>query len=104
MPPSAADWRSNEETLLMARWRDLDEDENEDDFEDEDEEFEEADEAGDDTVPCPYCKEAIPEDAPRCPYCEQYISAEDEGRSSSRPLWFVVAVLVCLVIVFLWIV
>ncbi len=87
----------------MARWRDLEEDdEDEDDFEDE--EFEEADEGGDDTALCPYCKEAIPEDAPRCPYCEQYISAEDEGGASSRPIWFVVAVVVCLVIVLLWIV
>jgi hypothetical protein len=29
------------------------------------------------TVPCPYCKHAIHEDALRCPYCENYISAED---------------------------
>lgn len=29
------------------------------------------------TVPCPYCRREIVEDAERCPYCENYISAED---------------------------
>ena len=30
-----------------------------------------------DTVPCPYCRAPIHEDAERCPKCENYISRED---------------------------
>ncbi len=38
------------------------------------------------TVPCPYCKAEILEDAERCPRCENYISAED-APTSGKPLW-----------------
>jgi hypothetical protein len=59
-------------------------------------------EQGDDTIPCPYCRRAIHEDSQRCPYCENYLSAED-APPGPKPWWFVIGVLVCLVIVFLWI-
>jgi hypothetical protein len=59
----------------------------------------------DDTVPCPYCREPIPEDTPRCPYCENYISEEDEAAPSTpKPWWLILGVLACLFAVYLWIV
>jgi hypothetical protein len=55
------------------------------------------------TLPCPYCRRAIHEDAQRCPYCEHYISEEDRPETV-KPLWLVVGVVVCLALVLLWIV
>ena len=55
------------------------------------------------TVPCPYCKREIHEDAERCPYCEAYISEED-APPARKPWWVVLGVVVCLYIVFRWIV
>jgi predicted nucleic acid-binding Zn ribbon protein len=54
-------------------------------------------------MPCPYCGEEIHEDAQRCPYCENYISAEDAPQQR-KPWWIVAGVLLCLVLVYLWIV
>ena len=45
------------------------------------------------TVPCPYCKADILEDAERCPRCENYISAEDAPQAS-RPLWIWILLIV----------
>jgi len=53
-----------------------------------------------DTVPCPYCRRPIHEDAERCPYCEQYISAEDVP--GQKPWWMIAGALVCLLIVVGW--
>jgi hypothetical protein len=68
--------------------------------------FEEDDDYGDDdsepTVPCPYCRREIHEDAQRCPYCERYISDED-APPSRKPVWIVIGVLVCLYVVYRWI-
>lgn len=63
------------------------------------------DEGDDDaaTVPCPYCKREIHEDAERCPYCEAYISKED-APPARKPWWVVLGVVVCLYIVLRWIV
>jgi hypothetical protein len=56
------------------------------------------DDAGDDTtVPCPFCRHDIFEDAPRCPHCERYLSAEDFTRGA-KPVWVVVTAVVCLLI------
>ena len=55
------------------------------------------------TVPCPYCKREIHEDSQRCPYCEHYISGEDAPAGRKR-WWIVVGVILCLYIVFRWIV
>jgi predicted amidophosphoribosyltransferase len=46
------------------------------------------------TVPCPYCKAEILEDAERCPRCENYLSAEDAPAGSSKPLWIWVLLIV----------
>lgn len=55
------------------------------------------------TVPCPYCKREVLEDAPRCPYCENYISEEDAA-PARKPWWIIVGALLCLYAVYRWIV
>jgi hypothetical protein len=60
------------------------------------------DEEGEPTVPCPYCKRDIHEDAQRCPYCENYISEEDKP-PARKPWWLIVGVLLCLYAVYRWI-
>jgi len=80
----------------------------EDNFDDDlDEEDLDDDNSGDDDeepmVPCPYCRREIHEDAQRCPYCERYISEEDMP-AQRKPWWLVLGVIVCLYIVFRWIV
>ena len=76
---------------------------------DDDLDFDSEEDDEEPTIPCPYCRREIHEDAQRCPYCENYISAEDapaaEGAlASNKPLWFVSGLLLCLFIVILWIV
>jgi hypothetical protein len=40
----------------------------------------------------------------RCPHCENYLSEEDEAAPSRKPWWIIVGVLVCLYVVYRWIV
>ena len=54
------------------------------------------------TVPCPYCRREIHEDAQRCPYCENYISAED-APPARKPWWIIVGVLLALYAVYRWV-
>ena len=70
-------------------------DEYEDDFDGEDDD--------EPTVPCPYCRREIHEDAQRCPYCEQYISTED-APPQPKPWWILVGVAVCLLLILIWII
>jgi hypothetical protein len=72
-----------------------------DDDYDDDEDVEEDDDE-DDTVPCPHCLEPVYEDAERCPECGAYLSREDAPKR--HPWWLVVGVIVCLVIVWRWVV
>jgi predicted nucleic acid-binding Zn ribbon protein len=61
------------------------------------------DEDGDDeTVPCGYCGEMIYEDSLRCPHCGNYLS-EEEMPSRAKPLWIVLAAILCLLVVLAWI-
>jgi hypothetical protein len=53
------------------------------------------------TVPCPYCRCEIHEDAPQCPYCGQYISEED-APASRKPWWIVIGVLLSLCAIWVW--
>lgn len=62
---------------------------------------EEADDDGDATVPCPYCRREIYEDSVRCPYCERYLSDED-APPNRKPWWIIVGALLCLAVVGLW--
>ena len=76
---------------------DFDDDELDDDYDVE------ADDLDDEpTVPCPYCRREVHEDAQRCPYCERYISAED-APGAPKPWWLWAGVIVCLAIILLWI-
>ena len=69
---------------------------------DEDEPSWDEDDNDDYTVPCPWCKRPIHEDAQRCPYCEHYISEEDRP-PQRKPWWIVVGVIVCLYALYRWI-
>ncbi len=53
------------------------------------------------TVPCPYCRRQVPEDAPRCPYCHRYISDED-APPERKPWWVILGVIACLYAVYRW--
>jgi endogenous inhibitor of DNA gyrase (YacG/DUF329 family) len=52
------------------------------------------------TVPCPHCRKPVYEDAERCPSCGSYLSRED--MPWRRPIWLVVGVVLCLIIVLGW--
>ena len=55
------------------------------------------------TVPCPYCRREIHEDAARCPYCEQYIS-QDDAPPARKPWWIIAGAAICLYIAWRWVV
>jgi len=76
--------------------------ENWDDGDDGEWELDDASDDDDSSVPCPYCREPIPEDTPRCPYCENYISDED-APAERKPTWIIIGVLVCLYLVYRWV-
>ncbi|RLS32009.1 MAG: hypothetical protein DWH79_08960 [Planctomycetota bacterium] len=57
-----------------------------------------ADSGDEPTVPCPWCREEIFEDAVQCPACGKYLS--DEDAPPPRKPWWVVAVAVLLLYVF----
>jgi len=71
----------------------------------EDEDFDDDYDQEDDdepTVPCPYCRREIHEEAQRCPYCEKYISGED-APLTRKPWWIYLTVGICLIIALRWI-
>lgn len=67
---------------------------------DDEEEFGDSDD-DESTMPCPYCRREIHEDAQRCPYCDQYISAED-APTGPKPWWIILGVILCLLLVLGW--
>ena len=83
----------------MPRWSGSDDDwEGEDDpSDDEDDEDEE------DTRKCPCCRRDIHEESVRCPHCDEYVSSE-EATQERKPWWVVIGVIVCLYIVYRWVV
>jgi hypothetical protein len=80
------------------------EDDPDDEFDGDDvrESDRDSDDDASETVPCPYCRRPIHEDAERCPYCESYISRED-APPSRKPLWILLGVGLCLFAVYRWI-
>lgn len=59
----------------------------------------------DDLITCPYCEEQIYDESEQCPHCGNYISAEEEGDISyvQKPMWMIVGVVLCLLVVIGWI-
>jgi hypothetical protein len=55
------------------------------------------------TITCPYCSQEIHEDSQQCPRCGHYLSAEDSP-PAAKPWWILIGAVVCLAIVFRWIV
>lgn len=76
-----------------------DEDEDEDDDDDVVEEWDRDDD--DETYPCPYCGEAVYEDAEWCPHCEKYLSDED-APAATKPWWIIAGVLAILATMYWW--
>ncbi len=74
------------ETLRSTRHEDPEDDDDWDDGDDYDPDDPETypsglyDDDGPATVPCPYCRADILEDAEQCPKCGEYISQEDAPR------------------------
>ena len=62
---------------------------------DEEEDDVDADDADDDTMPCPYCGAAIYDDAVRCPKCDQYLS-DEERTTTNQPRWVIVTAAILL--------
>jgi len=74
-----------------------------DDWPDEDAEGSDEESANEEesTDECPHCGAAVYDDAEQCPACGKYLSRED-APSRLPPLWILIGVGVCLVIVILW--
>ncbi len=49
------------------------------------------------TIPCPKCRKPIYEQSEFCPHCGIYLSVET--MSPKKPLWLIVAVIICLAII-----
>jgi hypothetical protein len=55
-----------------------------------------------DTVPCPFCKAPVYDNAEWCPHCRNYLFYEG-APPSTKPWWLIGGVLACLLVVFYWI-
>lgn len=61
----------------------------------------EADLVAVDSIFCVHCGEDLYEDSSQCPSCGMYSSVEDrEGKG--KPRWFVIAAIVCILMVLMW--
>lgn len=81
-----------------------------DDWSDDDYDWDDSDDDGENgpdedeeaSIPCPYCSRQIHEDSPCCPYCGKYISEEDSP-PSRKPWWIIIGVVLCLYVIYRWI-
>lgn len=53
------------------------------------------------TVPCPYCRKPIWEEALACEHCGNYMTQEEHPRW--HPWWFIAGAIACLACILLWI-
>lgn len=71
-----------------------------------DEDFDADADYGDDdeepTLPCPYCRAEIHEDAQRCSHCGEYISEEDIRPTARKPWWIIVGALAVMYLIYRW--
>ena len=68
----------------MPDWHDTEGDWDDEFGPEDDDEFDVSADEDDTTIPCPYCRRPIHEEAERCPHCEQYISGEDTPPAQNR--------------------
>src|SRR5262245_17507485 len=54
------------------------------------------------TVRCPSCRREIHEESQRCEHCGHYVTEEELSRR--KPWWWMIGAIVCLYVVFRWIV
>jgi endogenous inhibitor of DNA gyrase (YacG/DUF329 family) len=52
------------------------------------------------TRPCPHCGKEIYDNAEQCPKCGKYV---DDDSSPRRPVWLIIGVILCLLIVIGWV-
>jgi hypothetical protein len=55
-----------------------------------------------DTVPCPFCKARVYDNAEWCPHCRNYLFYEGQP-AGTKPWWLVGGVAVSLLVVLYWI-
>jgi predicted nucleic acid-binding Zn ribbon protein len=80
------------------QWNDWEADDSSDEVDEWDDETSEDDPQ---IVPCVHCGEEVLEDAEKCHRCGEYLT-DSELNNPRKPLWFVITVLICLVIVYFW--
>lgn len=73
-----------------------------DDREFPDPDYEDTPDPASDTVPCPFCREPVYDNAERCPHCGSWLFYEGPA-PRDKPWWLLGGVAVCLVVVILWI-
>lgn len=73
----------------------------EDDLDDSEHPDEPDDDDSDETVPCPYCREPVYEDAERCPSCGSYLSEIDAPRR--HPWWFLLGFVLSMLVILWWV-
>ena len=56
-----------------------------------------------DTVDCPNCGKQIYDQAAICPFCRNHVVVGSH-RYHRKPLWFVLAAIVCLLLILFWII
>jgi hypothetical protein len=55
-----------------------------------------------DTVPCPFCKAPVYDNAEWCPHCRNYLFYEGPP-PREKPWWLIGGVVACLLVVLYWI-
>lgn len=73
---------------------------NSDEFSDEDLDAEDIDDDRS-TVPCPYCRRPVYEDAEYCANCDEYISLED-APPERKPAWILWTAVILLATTLMW--
>lgn len=93
-------WNDSDDDLEREEYA-YDEAEGEADGNGDDDAFD-ADDDGEPTIACPYCRRQIHEDSLRCPYCERYLSDED-APAQPKPWWLLAGIIACGLAIYYWI-